>query len=80
MVSKKNAALAPFLPPIGDKWFDDWVTPQRTAAIARILRAVGKSADDEVQLATDIFEAYVSTLPANLIYTSVPKRQSDLKK
>jgi hypothetical protein len=61
MVSKKNAALAPFLPPIGDKWFDDWVTPQRTAAIARILGAVGKSTDDEVQLATDIFEAYVST-------------------
>jgi len=61
MVSKKNAAVAAFVPPSGDKTFDDWITPQRTAAIARILRAVGKSTDDKVQLATDIFEAYVST-------------------
>jgi hypothetical protein len=29
---------------------------------ARILAAVGKSTDDEVQLATDIFEACVTTL------------------
>jgi hypothetical protein len=61
MVSKRNAAVAAFVPPSGDKTFDDWVTPQRTAAIARILGAVRKSTDDEVQLATDIFKAYVST-------------------
>ena len=61
MAKKRAAAVAAFVPPTGDKALDDWFAPLRTAAIGRILKAVGKSTDDEVQLATDIFEAYVAT-------------------
>src|SRR5690242_2511435 len=61
MARKRTAAVAAFVPPSGDEALDNWFAQLRTAAIARILKAVGKSTDDEVQLATDIFEAYVAT-------------------
>jgi hypothetical protein len=54
-------------------------TPLRTAAIARILKAVGKSTDDEVQLATDIFEAYVAT-PSKLDLQEGSKAAQRLQK
>src|SRR5579859_7956715 len=62
MVRKTAATVAAFVPPSGDKVLDEWFAARCTAAIARILEAVGKSTDDEVQLATDIFDAYVTTL------------------
>ena len=71
MARKRTAAAAAFVPPSGDKALDDLFAPLRAAAIARILKAVGKSTenggqlaigtDAEIQLATDIFEAYVAT-------------------
>ena len=57
----------------------DFQCERRTAAIADVLRAVGKSTDDEVRLATDVFEAYVST-SSQLDLHGVPKRQSNLKR
>jgi hypothetical protein len=45
---------------------------ERKAAIARIVKAVRKSTDDEVQLATDIFEAYVLN-PSKLDRREGPK-------
>jgi hypothetical protein len=71
MARKRTAAVVAFVPPSGHKVLDDCFARLRTAAIARILKAVGKSTDDEgqlaidtddeIQLATDIFEAYVAT-------------------
>jgi hypothetical protein len=71
MARKRTAAAAAFVPPSGDKALNDLFAPLRAAAIARILKAVGKSTenggqlaigtDAEIQLATDIFEAYVAT-------------------
>ncbi|MGB6662955.1 MAG: hypothetical protein WBE90_28680 [Xanthobacteraceae bacterium] len=50
-----------FTPPTGKKAFDDWIAPQRTAAIGRILKAVGKSPNSELDLATGIYHACVET-------------------
>ena len=50
-----------FTPPTGEKAFDDWIAPQRTAAISRILKAVGKSPNSELDLATGIYHACVET-------------------
>jgi hypothetical protein len=61
MARKRPAAVAAFVPPSGDEALDDWFAQLRSAAIARIFSAVGKSTGDEVQLAADIFEAYVAT-------------------
>jgi hypothetical protein len=68
MARKRTAAIAAFVPPSGDEALDDWFAPLRTAAIARILKAVAKSTDevqvandDEVKLATDVFEAYAAS-------------------
>lgn len=55
----KNGSARAFGPPTGDKAFDDWVAPQRTAAIARILKEVRKPSNGEIQLATDIYETYI---------------------
>jgi hypothetical protein len=79
MARKGTAAVASFVPPSGDKALDDWFATLRTAAIGRILKAVGKSTDDEVQLATDIFEAYVAT-PGKLDLHEGSKAAERLKK
>jgi hypothetical protein len=47
-----------FMPPTGIKKLDDWVTAQRTAAIDRIVKAVGTVPDSEESLATDIYRAF----------------------
>jgi hypothetical protein len=47
-----------FMPPIGIKKLDHWLTAKRTAAIGRIVRAVGKVPDSEESLATDIYRAF----------------------
>jgi hypothetical protein len=79
MAKKRTAAVAAFVPPSGDKALDNWFAPLRTAAIDRILKAVGKSTDDEVQLATDIFEAYVAT-PSKLDLQEGSKAAQRLQK
>jgi hypothetical protein len=86
MARKHAAAVAPFVPPSGDKALDDWFAPQRSAAIARILSATGKSVDDDiqlkidgVQLATDIFEAYAAT-PSKLDLHEGSKAAKRLRK
>ena len=79
MARKRAAAVAAFAPPSGDKALDDWFAPLRTAAITRILKAVGKSTDDEVQLAIDIFEAYVAT-PSKLDLQEGSKAAQRLQK
>jgi hypothetical protein len=79
MVRKTPAAVAAFVPPSGDKALDDWFAQLRTAAIARILKAVGKSTDDEVQLATDIFDAYVMN-PIKLDLDEASKAAERLEK
>jgi hypothetical protein len=79
MARKRTAAVAAFVPPSGDKALDDWFAQLRSAAIARILSAVGKSTDHEVQLATDIFEAYVAT-PSKLDLHEGSKAAERLKK
>jgi hypothetical protein len=62
MAKKRNWTIAAFVPASGEnKALDDWFARLRTAAIARIVEAVGKSIDDEAQLATDIFEACITT-------------------
>ena len=53
--------LRAFTPPTGGETFDEWIAPQRTAAIGRIVEAVGKTPNSEIDLATDIFEAFVET-------------------
>ena len=53
---KPDIATA-FLPPTGNKAFDDRIAPKRAAAIERIIKAVGKEPDDKNQLALDINEA-----------------------
>jgi len=51
--------LRAFTPPTGDKAFDNWVAPQRTAAISRVVDAVGESPDSEVDLAAAIYRACI---------------------
>jgi hypothetical protein len=50
-----------FTPPIGESAFDAWIAPQRSAAIARILNAVGKTPNSEIELANGIFQACIET-------------------
>jgi hypothetical protein len=58
----RAASSVSFLPATGDKQLDDWIEPQRAAAIARILKAVGRSlTTDEILLADDIHHAYIET-------------------
>ena len=58
MTKKRRAASAEvFLPPTGHKALDAWRAPRRAAAIARILKAVGKSRVNKVRLADDIVQA-----------------------
>jgi hypothetical protein len=68
-----------FMPPTGIKSLDDWVALQRTEAIARIVKAVRKAPNDEMHLATDIFQAYRQT-PADLGISEGSKAKSRLKK
>jgi hypothetical protein len=57
-----------FTPPTGDKAFDAWIAPKRTAAIGRILEAVRKNRSSglelctgEIDLATGIYQAFIET-------------------
>lgn len=63
MTKKRAGTASAFTPPTGHRAFDDWVAPQRTAAIARIIKSVGKHPgkhpSDEVRLAADIYQAYI---------------------
>jgi hypothetical protein len=80
MVRKRTAEVAAFVThPSGDKAVDDFFARLRTAAIARILQAVRKSTDDEVQLATDILDAYV-LIPSKLDPDEASKAPKRLKK
>ena len=56
--------LLAFTPPTGKKAFDDWIAPQRATVIGRILKAVGKSPNKEVDLATSIYHACVEARAA----------------
>ena len=64
MVRKRTAAVAAFVPPSGDKALDDWFAAPRTAAVNGIVAAVGKSIDDEIQLASDILGLHRNSVQA----------------
>ena len=60
IVTKRRRAVyaVVFMPPTGIKKLDDWVRAKRTAAIARIVKAVGTKPDNEENLATNIYRAF----------------------
>ena len=65
-----------FMPPTGDKAVDDWIGPQRKAAIARIVKAVNRSPGDEMRLAADIYEADIeASVVTDPFGASVAKRR-----
>jgi hypothetical protein len=53
--------LRAFTPPTGDSPFDDWVAPQRLAAIGRIIAAVGMTPNSETELSNAIFQSFIET-------------------
>jgi hypothetical protein len=59
--------LGAFTPPTGDQGFDDWIAPQRTVAIGRIIEAIKKPhkkidlLTSEVDLANGIYRAAIET-------------------
>ncbi len=59
MTESWHAAVSVFLPSTGRKDLDEWIASRRAAAIARIIKAVGKNPHDKDQLAADIFDACV---------------------
>jgi hypothetical protein len=69
-----------FLPPTSTGESEEWIAPQRAAAIARIVRAVGKHVDNEIRLAGDIHQAYCeSETPSMLVLFEGPQAQRRLK-
>jgi hypothetical protein len=74
-----------FTPPTGDKAFDDWIAPQRTSAIGRILEAVKKPTGridlrtSEIDLATGIYRAFVE-VSINLDPSESSQANNRLKK
>jgi hypothetical protein len=59
--------LGAFTPPTGQKAFDDWIAPQRAAAIGRIIEAVKKPRSkidlrtSEIELANGTYRAFIET-------------------
>jgi hypothetical protein len=77
---RRAASAAVFSPPTGDKELDAWLAPKRTAAIARILKAVGEVPTiDEIRLAADLFEAYIRAVVV-LDPLEISRAKSRLKK
>ena len=54
-----DAAVAIFLTPTRTGGLDDWIAPQREAAIASIIDKVRRSPEDRDKLAEAIFDAYI---------------------
>jgi hypothetical protein len=80
MTNKRRAASAAvFLPPTGDKLLDARRAPRRAAAIARILKAVGKSRVNKKRLAADIVGASMEK-PSYLDVLEGSSAKSRLKK
>jgi hypothetical protein len=78
--TRRAASAAVFSPPTGDKELDARLAAKRTAAITRILKAVGKvPAVNEIRLATDIHEAYIKALVV-LDPLEISRAKSRLKK
>jgi hypothetical protein len=65
MRRRSAAGAVWFTPPTGIKSLDDLIARRRTAAIARIVKAVGNIPSDDARLATAIWQAYIET-PADL--------------
>ena len=85
-VAERRAAKGwVFLPPTATGGLEKWLAPQRQAAIARIVEAVGKAPSDEMRLATDISRAYheqpaYGEKPINLLHLEGAEAQKRLKK
>ena len=85
-VAEKRAAKDwVFLPPTATGRLEKWLAPQRQAAIARIVEAVGKAPRDEMRLAADISRAYheqpaYGEKPLNLFHLEGAEAQKRLKK
>ena len=73
------AAISVFRTSTGENELDEWIAPQRKAAIAQILMAVRQSPKSEIELAGDIFEACID-MPGQLDPFQSGKAKNRLKK
>ena len=84
-VAEEGAATGwVFLPPSVTGELEKWLAPRRTAAIARIVEAVGIAPDDEMRLAADIHQAYCEhpnygEAPIGLVVLGASEAQARLK-
>jgi hypothetical protein len=76
MVSQNHLKSWVFLTLTGK--LEAWLAPQRAAAIARIVKAVGEPADNEIRLAADIHHACCET-PHMLAVLEGPQAQRRLR-
>lgn len=79
MADDLHTAVRVFLPTTGRADLDEWIAPQRAAAIDRIVQAVGRSPQNPIKLADDIFDACIA-LPSQLDPLEGRKIASRLKK
>jgi hypothetical protein len=78
MVARRAATGWVFLPPTSTGELEEWIAPQRAAAIAHIVKCVGKPVDNKIQLASDIYQAHCE-IPSFLVLLEGPQAQRRLK-